>query len=219
MPLINGLTKRQNKFVDELLNAETKSLSEAARKAGYSPKRLYETASETVRKSKIQLEIERRKAEMALHCKVTPEMVLGGTVLRATSTIDDCFDDNGNFDIQKARKTGAIHQIKKITKTPNKFGTTVSVELYGKDSAQDKLGNYLGLERLAGATQNVSEALKTRIIEAVEKLLGADPSDVQARKDAFLLLKGMDAEESFGLDDACWGEVEDWIEAEVVDLP
>ncbi len=66
--------------------------------------------------------------------------------------------------------------------------------------------------------ENRSDALKQRLVEAVEKLLGADPNDNQARKDAFLLLRGMDAEESFGLEDSCWQEVGEWIEAEVVNV-
>lgn len=60
------------------------------------------------------------------------------------------------------------------------------------------------------------DVLRTKILEAAKMLLNADPNDPGARKDAYLLLKGMD-EDGFGLAPETWKEAEDWVEGEVVE--
>lgn len=116
--------------------------------------------------------VEERKQMVLEHSNVTPEMILGATAVRAFASIDDAFDENGNFDIKKARKTGAIHLIKKLERT--KYG--FKVEFYSNEQAQDKLGNYLGME-YAPKDNDQSNSLKQGIEEVARAIAnGEDPT-------------------------------------------
>lgn len=153
------LTLRQERFVEAIVDPETKNQSEAAIIAGFPDASARITASQMLSNPNILARIERRKAEMAEFANVHAGIVFGGTALRATATIDDALDEDGRFDIDKARETGVIHQIKRISRTPNKYGETVAIELYGKDAAQDKLGSYLGLEQMPRVNDQTIQAL------------------------------------------------------------
>lgn len=140
--------KAQEQFIENMADPAIRSQTEAYQKA-------YNVDTATARASAARLlsnvnivkRIEERKAEVALHANVTKEQVLGATALRAFATIDDAFNDQGEFDIKKARKTGAVHLIKKITRNQTEKGTNISVEFYSNESAQDRLGTYLGMEK------------------------------------------------------------------------
>jgi phage terminase small subunit len=144
------LTIKEARFVENMANPATKSPGQAAKDAGYSENSASTIANETLNKPYIIAAIDKRKAEAALHADITPEHVLGATALRAFATIDDAFDEYGYFDIAKARETGAIHLIKKIQRNQTQHGENVSVEFYSNESAQDRLGQYLGLEKQPG---------------------------------------------------------------------
>lgn len=170
------LTIRQEKFVEAIVDPETKSQSEAAIKAGFPVDTARITASQLLTNPNIRERIEQRKAEMAKYANIHADLVFGGTALRATASIDDALDEQGRFDIEKARETGVIHQIKRITRTPNKYGESVSIELYGKDAAQDKLGQYLGLEQMPRANdQDIEDTIRKRLLEA-----GYDEAEARA---------------------------------------
>lgn len=117
---------------------------------------------------RLQTLIQERKRLAAQFHNVTPEDVIGATVMRAFASIDDAFDDDGNFDIQKARESGAIHLIKKLEKT--RFG--FKVEFYDAAAAQDKLGNYLGLERAPQQEAQDTTSLKSGIEVVAQTLAG-----------------------------------------------
>lgn len=148
-PLMSNkkLSIREVRFVEEMTSPDVKSGTQAAKDAGYSPDSAHAIANENLKKPYIIEAIENRKAEAALFSNITPEQVIGATAQRAFATLDDAFDEHGYFDMDKARETGAVHLIKKISRNPTKYGENVSVEFYPKDSAQDKLGTYLGLEQ------------------------------------------------------------------------
>lgn len=146
------LSPKQERFVEAILNPDT-TARQAALDAGYAtgPEGSISAnvqATKLLRLPNIAKRIAERKKEVAQFANITPAQVLGATALRAFATIDDAFDDEGHFDIKKARETGAIHLIKKISRTMNKYGETIAVEFYSNESAQDKLGQYLGMERL-----------------------------------------------------------------------
>lgn len=164
------LTIKERKFVEAMASPANNSQKEAAKKAGYSENTAAEIAHENLKKPHIVAAIEKRKAEVALHANVTPEQVLGATALRAFATIDDAFNEQGYFDINKARETGAIHLVKKMSRKNTKYGEDVSVEFYSNESAQDKLGSYLGMETMPAAnpTDNISIARAV-----VEELIAA----------------------------------------------
>lgn len=119
---------------------------------------------------KLKLLIEKRKKLAVEFANVTPEMIIGATAMRAFASIDDAFDEEGNFDIQKARETGAIHLIKKLEKTQHGW----KVEFYDAASAQDKLGNYLGME--IAPKENSDEASIMSGVKAIALQLAKDHS-------------------------------------------
>jgi len=80
--------------------------------------------------------------------------ILATTTLLAGATLDDVLDDEGRFDIEKARETGGIHALKKVkTRTwsrqfPN--GTveqvvTHEVELRDKNGSLELMGRHFQL--------------------------------------------------------------------------
>lgn len=124
--------------------------------------------------------IENRKTLAAKFCNITPEQIIGATALRAFATIDDAFDEEGNFDIAKARRTGAIHLIKKLEKTATGF----KVEFYSNETAQEKLGNYLGLDKAPESNNDVT-SLKLAIDEVATYLANGQPVTIEHRREAW----------------------------------
>lgn len=156
-----GITKRQ-----------------AALQAGY-PREGVE-ADRLLKNQYIVNMINERKTLAAEFCQVTPEQIIGATALRAFATIDDAFDEDGNFDIKKARKTGAIHLVKKLEKT--QFG--FKAEFYSNESAQEKLGNYLGLDKAPESNNDVA-SLKLAIDEVALHLANGQPTTIDHRREAW----------------------------------
>lgn len=151
------LTKKQEKFAD--LMADDLPVQTAAKQAGYSANSANTIAYNLLENTRIQQRIEERKAECAKLAQVTREQIIGATVLRAFATIDDALDENGFLDIEKARETGAVHLIKKISKTHTQHGVNTAVEFYSNESAQDKLANYLGLEKAPQTNPELETAI------------------------------------------------------------
>ncbi len=184
------LTKRQEKFVELVNDPTIKTHKEAAIKAGYNPNTANEIAYENFNKPHLVERIEKRKAEMAQYANVHADLVFGGTALRASASLDDALDEQGRFDIVKARETGVIHQIKRITRTPNKYGETISVELYGKDSAQDKLGSYLGLEQSPRTNANDLDDIAAKLTANLQALGWSDAKIAELTKRPIASLVG-----------------------------
>lgn len=151
------------------------SKQRAAVKAGY--QRGGAEADRLLKQQEIVDAIERRKTLAAKFCNVTPEQIIGATALRAFATIDDAFDSEGNFDIAKARRTGAIHLIKKLEKTQSGF----KVEFYSNETAQEKLGNYLGLDKAPESNNDVT-SLKLAIEEVATYLAEGQPVTHEHRR-------------------------------------
>lgn len=142
------LSHRDKKFVEAMVDPKTKSQTEAAIKAGYSPKTARTKASQKLTKVNIREEIEKRKKELAKLSNICDESIIGAAARVAFASIDDAFDDNGHFDIEKARQTGAINLIKSIRRTPTKYGESVSIEFYSASEARKELAEYLGIKQL-----------------------------------------------------------------------
>lgn len=103
--------------------------------------------------------IEYRKQLALEFVNVTPEMVLGATAMRAFGSPDGAFDEFGRFDIKLARKTGAIHLLKKLKSTPN----GLEAEFYSNETAQQQLANYLGMEFAPREQTDNIESLKAGV--------------------------------------------------------
>ncbi len=85
---------------------------------------------------------------------MTREEALTRTSFLAAASLDLVLDDNGQFDIRRARETGGIHAMKKV-KVRNftrryKDGTvedvvTTEVELHDKNGSLELMGKHHGL--------------------------------------------------------------------------
>jgi hypothetical protein len=117
---------------------------------------------------RLQKKIEERKQLALQFANVTPEMVLGATAMRAFATIDEAFDDNGNFDMKLARASGAIHLVKKLEMT--QFG--LKAEFYSNETAQMQLANYMGME-FQPRENNDAPSLKAAV-EAAAKAIAQE---------------------------------------------
>lgn len=110
--------------------------------------------------------IEARKKECLEYTNVTPEMVMGAVAMRAFGSIDGAFDENGMFDIKRARDSGAIHLIRRLEL---KKDGTFRVEFYSNESAQQQLANYMGMEK-APAENNDVKSLKAGVEQAAKAI-------------------------------------------------
>ena len=151
-------TRQQERFIENMANPAIKSQTEAAVKAGCPPKNARITASKWLTKANIRTAIQERKQRALDHAQVTPEEVLGSAVFQMRSSIDDVLDDEGSFDIRRARETGAVDLLKKhketVRTTYKQDGDietikTVEVELLTNQDARKEVASYLGLEKFA----------------------------------------------------------------------
>ena len=141
-----ALTAKQQVFIAEYL--KTWNASEAARRAGYSPKTAGAIGAENLTKPEISAEIERFKAERIM----APEEVQIALTEQARSDIGDFLTQTGDavtVDLPKAigaKKTGLIKKLSQ-TRTTRRRGeddteVTVSttIELYDKQAALVQVG-------------------------------------------------------------------------------
>ena len=117
---------------------------------------------------RLQSKIEERKQLALQFANVTPEMVLGATAMRAFASIDEAFDENGQFDMKLARASGAIHLVKKLETT--QYG--IKAEFYSNETAQQQLANYMGME-FQPRENNDAPSLKAAV-EAAAKAMAQE---------------------------------------------
>lgn len=141
-------------MVEELANPNTKSVADAARKAGYAPSTVRSTVYSAVSDPYISEAIQNRRQRAIAHCEVSPEEVLGSAAFQMRSSVNDMLNKRGSFSIEKARETGAVDLIKKHketikTFTDNKGNTettrTVEVEIQPNSDGRKEVANYIGL--------------------------------------------------------------------------
>ncbi len=98
--------------------------------------------------------------------------VLAGVSAIARNTIADILDDQGRFSMAKARETGAIHQVRRITY--HKDGTTIhSVEMDHRKIGFDLMGRYYRLWDRGGYSALEDDQEKSR--QLLAKLTGTQP--------------------------------------------
>lgn len=139
------LTRKQRVFIDEYLldfNA-----TQAAIRAGYSPKTAYSIGSENLRKPELYAEIKRRLDERA----VSAEEALDIISKQARADIGDFMDENGVFqlDPRAAQKNGLTRLIKKAKQKttlirgredePDREVRELEIEIYDAQAAVDKI--------------------------------------------------------------------------------
>lgn len=131
-------------------------------------------SSKLLANTNISSEIEKRKQKLAKHANIENAQVIGSAVVEAFTSINDVLDINGHFDIKKARRTGAIHRVKSITRTQGKYGESVKIEMYSSADARRELAEYLGLKQLPRENQEAVETTAQNIVRAAQLYPGAD---------------------------------------------
>lgn len=172
-----ALSTKQQAFINAYL--ECYNATEAALRAGYSEKTAHAIGWENLRKPEILEAIQARLDETAM----SANEVLMRLAEHARGDIDDYLDDNGNFDLAKARRAAKTKLIKKFkTKTTVRtYGeaevetTEVEFELYDAQAALALLGKHHALFTDRSEVNNKGETL-VKIIYADADIDAAPPA-------------------------------------------
>lgn len=137
-----ALTRKQQIFVLEYLNCW--NASEAARRAGYSPKTANEQGARLLANASVASEISHEIEER----QIKPAEVLLRLTEQARSDMTDFITidpatGRASIDLAKVKELGKLHLVKKVKTTRQ----GVEVELYDQQAALEKLGKALGVLR------------------------------------------------------------------------
>ena len=136
------LTAKQQRFCDEYLidlNA-----TQAAIRAGYSPKTAEQTASRLLTIVKVSDETAREMAERSKRTGINQDRVVQELAKLAFVNIADVVDlDSATV---KETATGEdLACIQSVKIKPSEFGTEREIKLYDKKASLELLGKYLGM--------------------------------------------------------------------------
>lgn len=120
-------------------------------------------ASRLLTNANISDALQKRINRALNHHQVTPEEVLGSAVFNMRTSMDDLMDEDGFFDLTKARETGAVDLIKEI-----EFVEIVDLETKEKTvkhkvkfespaAARKEVANYIGLENFENPKAPISD--------------------------------------------------------------
>lgn len=142
-----ALTLKQDRFCQAYV-ANGGNGTEAARTAGYkgSDNTLRVVASENLTKPNVKSFLTQLTAEADRvygHSIMASMEALRMTSLLARASLDDILDVRGKFDLEKARRTGAIYAVRKLTFY--RTGQIRSVELRDKNASIELMGKHHGL--------------------------------------------------------------------------
>lgn len=108
------LTLRQKRLVEEMSDPKTKSVRQAALKAGYAKSTASVDVYKILEKPSVSEAIQQRIDRALKHHKVTPEEIIGSAVFQMRASLDDVINARGEPDLDKARANGAIDLIKEL---------------------------------------------------------------------------------------------------------
>lgn len=94
-PNENGLTEKQQRFVDEYLL--DLNIRQAATRAGYSEKTAPSIGNRLLKNPKVKAEIDRRIRERSERTQIDSDWVLKRLALEADADLGDLFDEDGNL--------------------------------------------------------------------------------------------------------------------------
>ncbi|CDA90583.1 putative uncharacterized protein [Firmicutes bacterium CAG:238] len=136
------MTEKQKRFCDEYLidlNA-----TQAAIRAGYSPRTAEQAASRLLSFVKVQDEISKEMAERSKRTGINQDRVLMEIAKMAFVNIDDVID----FDTAQVKPTATKEDlacIQSVKIKPTEFGTEREIKLCDKKSNLELLGKHLGM--------------------------------------------------------------------------
>lgn len=140
--IVAKLTAKQQRFCDEYLidlNA-----TQAAIRAGYSPRTAEQAASRLLTIVKVSDEIAREMAERSKRTGINQDRVVKELAKLAFVNIADVVDlENATVRISATDEDLACIQSVKIK--PSEFGTEREIKLYDKKASLELLGRHLGM--------------------------------------------------------------------------
>lgn len=156
---VDSLNARQRLFVAYVLADPSFNATEAARKAGFAQP--HSQGPRLAKHPAVRAAIDARLDQVGL----TADEILANFSEMATCTIEDFLDEHGRLSLAAGRKRGRLHLVKKVRLGP--AGQLLSLELYDRESANDKLARVrrmYGDERPAGRVDAdvIADAAKIR---------------------------------------------------------
>lgn len=139
------LTARQRLFVKEYLidlNA-----TQAAIRAGYSPRSAAVTGARMLNYAKVTEAIEAAQAERGKRLDITADRVLQELAVIGFADLSEYVEYGPEGVTIKSSKDVDGRAVAEVTKRSTQFGSTVSIKLHDKVAALHKLGQHLGLFR------------------------------------------------------------------------
>ena len=136
------LTDKQLRFIDEYLVDYNRT--QAALRAGYSPKSARYLGAHLHRHPRILEEIERRKQLLSEKMELTEDEILEHQQAIARANMFDYIDAIEKGDMTSiSRELGRC--IKRLTISDNQFGKRITIELYDKLAALEFLAKTMGM--------------------------------------------------------------------------
>lgn len=137
-----ALTLKQKMFIDEYL--VDLNATQAAIRAGYSPKTAKDIASQNLAKLNIRIEVDKRMAERSKRVGMNADRVLQELGKLAFVKIEDVID----FETGRIKPTATsddLAAIQSIKIKPGEYGTEREIKFYDKKATLELLGKHLGL--------------------------------------------------------------------------
>ena len=140
-----NLKPKQQNFIEEYLIDFNGT--QAAIRAGYSPKSAAETAYENLRKPQIIEALAQRRDELAATNDATPERVMAEYALIGFADIGDYVQwdcDGITLTGSSELAEGASRAVSEVTEVKTEHGTTIKFKLHDKKGALDSLCRMMG---------------------------------------------------------------------------
>lgn len=136
------MTKKQKRFIEEYLI--DLNGTQAAIRAGYSPKTAQEQASRMLSNVMVSDAIAKAMAERSKRTGVNADRVIMELAKIAFANIEDVISTD-NAKILEGADREDLACIQSVKVKPTEFGTEREVKLYDKKSALELLGRHLGM--------------------------------------------------------------------------
>jgi phage terminase small subunit len=170
--------------------------TEAARAAGYkgSDNTLAQVARENLRNPQIASRVRARIEGLAANSNEVLNL-LGDHLRGSIADFDGCFNEDGSFNLAKAKEKEVAHLVKKLRSVRRSIPqgkdadgkdkapiieTTVEIELYSSQDAAAKLIPVLGLKQKAGENEKDEERKRQWAAEQLEKVIARSGWDREA---------------------------------------
>lgn len=140
-----GWTDKERLFVDEYMIDLNQT--QAAIRAGYSPKSAKTIASQLMKREHIAEEVEKRKARKSARCGISEERVLRELGMIGFQNANDIIDPATGWirDGINPEEMACVSSVKKKVMTGKNSGEEMEIKFWDKNKALENLGKHYGL--------------------------------------------------------------------------